>query len=110
VESSRAQLLCEVAQATEQSASRAVRRLDARLDAEWERRTALEKLVSEYERRAEQAATDPQVQQALELAANEAEYTRLLRPAPASAPAVTVPPIADGATLTSVQEVIFPPS
>ena len=74
------------------------------------REALLGRLTPPTQRRAEQAATDPQVQQALELAANEAEYTRLLRPAPASAPAVTVPPIADGATLPSVQEAIFPPS
>lgn len=69
VESSRAQLLCEVAQATEQSASRAVRRLDARLDAEWERRNALEKLVSEYERRAEQAEREALTERDRKLAA-----------------------------------------
>ena len=67
------------------------------------REALLGRLTPPTQRRAEQAATDPQVQQALELAANEAEYARLLRPAPSSAPAVTVPPIANGATLTILQ-------
>ena len=51
------------------------------------REALLGRLTPPTQRRAEQAATDPQVQQALELAANEAEYARLLRPAPSSAPA-----------------------
>jgi len=70
------------------------------------REALLGRLTSPTQRRAEQAAFDPQVRQAMDVAADESKYKQLLQPPPPAAEVDTSAPAA--LSPQAAQDILFP--